>query len=148
MTWHRADARVPSSACRLLSEDRGASLGQFASLCGVRARSWVGRDEPPTTRVREREAQRLQDAALSRVTQPHAVSVEDVTIRALVPPHQPQLGRCGASSVGLHARRLGWDFHGEPAARVPARHWGQRATERHPRVGIEPEPSEPSMQGE
>jgi hypothetical protein len=53
------------------------------------------------------------------------VRVDEVTICSPFPPHVPQLGRCGAHFVGLNARKLGFDYYGEAAERVRARHFDQ-----------------------
>lgn len=95
-------------------------------------------DEQPTTLVSELDEQGLQAVALSRAIAPRVVSLQDVTICSPFPPHLPHLGRCGAHFVGLNARRFGWDFHGEPAERVRARHWDQHRQELYQRVGITP----------
>ena len=147
----------------LLAEDVAPGVGQFASVCERRAlnsgirglpagfdleqRLSAVLDEHSVKLVSELDEQGLQAAALSRVTEPHVVSVDEVTICSPFPPHLPQPGRCGAHFVGLNARRFGWDFYGEPAEQVRARHWDQHRAELYGRVGIEPEPSELSMPG-
>jgi hypothetical protein len=147
----------------LLAEDVVPGLGQFVSVCGGRALNSGIRglpagfdleqrlsdvlDDHPVTLVSELDEQGLQAAALSRVTEPHVVSVDEVTICSPFPPHLPRPGRCGAHFVGLNARRFGWDFYGEPAELVRARHWDQHRAELYGRVGIEPEPSGVSMEG-
>jgi hypothetical protein len=148
----------------LMAEDVVPALGQFASVCEGRALnsgirglpagfdleqrlSAVLDEHPATLLVSELDEQGLQAAALSRVIEPHVVSVDDVAICSPFPPHLSRPGRCGAHFVGLNTRRFGWDFHGEPAERVRARHWDQHRAELYQRVGIEPELSELSMQG-
>lgn len=147
----------------LLAEDVVPALGQFVSLCEGRAlnsgirglpagfdfeqRLSVVLDEHPATLVSELDEQGLHAAALSRTLEPRVVSVEDVAICSPFPPHLLRPGRCGAHFVGLNARRFGWDFEGEPAECVRARHWDQHRAELYQRVGIEPEPSALSMQG-
>lgn len=147
----------------LLAEDVTSRLGQFDSVCAGRALNsgirglpagfdlerWLCAvlEEHPATLVSELDEQGLQAAALTRVTEPHVVSVEDVSICSPFPPHLPRPGRCGAHFVGLNARSFGWDFAGEPAERVRARHWDAHRAELYQRVGIEPEPFELSMQG-
>jgi hypothetical protein len=122
----------------LLAEDVVPSLGQFASVCEERALNSGIRGLPAGFDLEQRR----------RVTEPHVVTLDEVTICSPFPPHLPQTGRYGAHFVGLNARRLGWDFHGEPAERVRARHWDQHRAELYARVGIEPAPSELSTQGE
>lgn len=70
-------------------------------------------------------------AALGRV------SLDDVTICSPFPPHLPHLGRCGAHFVWLNARRLGFEFDGEPAELVRARHWDQHRERLYAQVGLE-----------
>lgn len=75
-------------------------------------------------------------AALQREGEPELVRVEDVTICSPFPPHLPHLGRCGAHFVGLNARQYGYDWEGEPAERVRARHWDQLREQLYARVGL------------
>lgn len=149
----------PEGRC-LIAEDVVASSGQFAKLCGPAPRNLGIRGLPPNfdlevqlravltehpVRLRsELDEQGLQIAALSREREPWVVSLDDVTICSPFPPHLPQLGRCGAHFVGLNARRLGWDFYGEPAERVRARHFDELVDELHRRVGIEATPQRES----
>lgn len=136
----------------LIAEDVVPSFGQFASLCGARPLNTGIRGLPagfdlearlrdvltrhPVKLVSELDEQGLQSAALSLTTPPHVVTVQEVTICSPFPPHVPELGRSGAHFVGLNARRLGWDYHGEPAERVRARHWDDHRAELYARVGI------------
>lgn len=147
----------------LLAEDVVPSFGQFTALCGPRAlnsgirglpggfalgeRLRAVLDEHPAILVSELDEQGLQAAALSHATGPHVISVKDVTICSPFPPHLPHLGRCGAHFVGLNARRLGWEFYGEPAGRVRARHWERHRRELYQRVGITPAPLTISKHG-
>jgi hypothetical protein len=147
----------------LLAADVASALGQFDSLCEKRALNSGIRGLPahfdlerrlravladhPVTLRSELDEQGLQAAALPRESDPYVVSVEDVAICSPFWPHLPRPGRCGAHFVGLNASRLGWDFKGEPAERVRARHWDQHRAELYQRVGIEPELSELSMPG-
>lgn len=144
----------PRPARCLLAEDVVPGFGRFAALCGARALNSGIRGLPagfdlearlravlaehPVTLVSELDEQGLQAAALSRGGEPYVVSVQDVTICSPFPPHLPGLGACGAHFVGLNARRLGWDFHGEPAERVRARHWEQHRAALYERVGVAP----------
>lgn len=146
----------------LFAEDVTSSLGQFGSMCGARALNTGIRGLPagfdleerlravldvhPVTLVSELDGQGLQVAALSWTRPPYAVSVHDVTICSPFPPHLPHLGRCGAHFVGLNAKRFGWDFYGEPAEGVRARHWERYRTELYQRVGLEPVLHEDSRQ--
>jgi hypothetical protein len=148
-------------AC-LLAEDVTSSLGQFRSLCGVRALNTGIRGLPagfdleerlravldvhPVTLTSELDEQGLQAAALSWVREPYVVSVHDVTICSPFPPHLPHLGRCGAHFVGLNAKRFDWDFYGEPAGDVRARHWERNRAELYRRVGLAPTLHEASRQ--
>jgi hypothetical protein len=155
----------------LLAEDMAPALGQFDSLCENRALSSGMRGLPagfdlerrllavldvhPVTLRSELDEQGLQAAALLRDIDPrpapragpHVMSVEDAAICTPFPPHLPRPEVCGAHLAGLDASRVGWDFEGEPAERVRARHRDQHRAELYQRVGIEPELSELSMQG-
>jgi hypothetical protein len=138
----------------LLAEDVVPSFGRFEALCGPRPlnsgirglpggfaleeRLRVVLDEHPAMLASELDEQGLQAAALSHTADPYVVSVKEVTICSPFPPHLPQLGRCGAHFVGLNSKQFGWDFYGEPAERVRARHWDQHRRELYQRVGIAP----------
>lgn len=140
----------------LLAEDVAPSFGRFAGRCGARplnsgirglpvgfdleARLRAVLDEQPTCLSSELDEQGLQVAALACDDQspPHIVAVKDVTICSPFPPHLPQLGHCGAHFVGLNSRRTDWEFYGEPAEVVRARHWDELRDELHERVGLVP----------
>lgn len=160
--WDLPDAMATWLADRhaercLLAADVTPGFGQFAPLCGAQPVNGgirglpAGLDfearlrsvlvEHPVTLTSELDEQGLQTAALSRKVEPVMVSLDDVAICSPFPPHLPEVGRCGAHFVGLNARRLGWDFYGEPAERVRARHWDQRRKELYARVEIDPLPS-------
>lgn len=146
----------------LLAEDITSSLGQFGSMCGARALDTGIRGLPagfdleerlravldvhPVTLVSELDEQGLQVAVRSWTRPPYVVSVHAVTICSLFPPHLPHLGRCGVHFVVLDAQRFGWDFSGEPAEGVRARHWERYRTELYQRVGLEPVLHEDSRQ--
>lgn len=153
----------PHPARCLLAGDVAPGFGRFAALCGERplnsgirglpagfdleARLRAVLADHPVTLVSELDEQGLQAAALSRESEPCVVSVQDVTICSPFPPHMPELGACGAHFVGLNARRLGWDFYGEPAERARARHWEQHRATLYERVGIAPVTPLPAAQG-
>lgn len=147
----------------LLAADVVPAFGQLAALCGSRPLNTGIRGLPagfdlearlramlaahPATLVSELDEQGLQVATLSHERQPRVVAIDDVTICSPFPPHLPQLGRCGAHFVGLNARRFGWDFHGQPAERVRARHWDDYQDALHALVGIAPVRPQRAMQG-
>jgi hypothetical protein len=136
----------------LLAEDVVPCFGQFAQRCGSAPRNSGIRGLPPgfdyETRIRavlaeqpatlrsELDEQGLQVAALYRDAEPRVVSLTDVTICSPFPPHALDVGRCGAHFVGLNARKLGFDYGGEAAERVRARHWDHRREFLRARVGL------------
>jgi hypothetical protein len=139
---------MPPTLARWLADDRGRGLlaedvapcyGQFADRCTAAPRSAGIRGVPPgfnvelrlravlnehpTTFVSEDDEQGLWVATISRGPAPMVIGLDDVTICSPFPPHLPHLGRCGAHFVGVNAGDLGWDYDGEPAEQVQARHW-------------------------
>jgi hypothetical protein len=141
--WLRAaDAR----RC-LLAEDAQRLYGRFARFCDSGARNAgirglppgypleanIGRllAEEPTTLVSELDEQGLQVAAVSLLEAPDVVSIEDVTICSPFPPHQQQLGRCGAHFCGLNSRHVGWELEGRSAEEWIREHWERHLPEIH-----------------
>jgi hypothetical protein len=139
---------------RVIAADVAPAHGQFADLCGPEPRNSGIRGTPPgldlaaaLARVlaerpvalnSELDEQGLQIAALSLDRAPLVVTTEEVSICSPFPPHQPQLGRCGAHFVGLNARDLPWRYYGRPAREVRLEHWRARRGEVYARVGLAP----------
>lgn len=144
-----------AEACaRVIAEDVANGHGAFAGLCGPEPRNSGIRGIPagfdlgdalgralsanPVPLESELDEQGLQIAALSLDGPPLVVRTEEVTICSPFWPHQPHLGRCGAHFVGLNARRIPWDYYGQPATDVRIEHWEQHRPELYARVGLPP----------
>ena len=140
----------------LLAEDAQALYGQFARFCGPQPRNAGMRGLPPgypledalgrllqevrSTLVSELDEQGLQVAAVSMLTSPEVVSIDDVSICSPFPPHRVDLGRCGAHFCGLNARHFAWQLEGRYAEEWIEDHWQRHLPMLRQRVGIE-EPS-------
>lgn len=153
--WAQPDAIADWLAddhATLVAEDVAPSFGQFAERCGPAPRNAGIRGLPPgfdleasmqavldehpaALKLEPDDEQGLQVAALYRDGEPKLVRVADVTICSPFPPHLPHVGRCGAHFVGLNAHQYGWEYDGEPAERVRARHFDQHREDLHTRVG-------------
>lgn len=123
----------------VIAEDVAEGHGRFAALCGASPRNSgiraiaasfdyadALRDvlaDHPGPLSSELDEQGLQVAALSRGADPFVVTREEVSICSPFPPHQPELGRCGAHLVGLNAHDIPWKFYGRPAIEVRLEHW-------------------------
>jgi len=139
----------------LVAEDVRPGFGQFASFCGDAPRNLGIRGVPPgfdleaairrmlerhpVTLTSELDEQGLQVAALSQDGAPLVVHTSDVTICSPFPPHQPELGRCGAHFVGLNAKRLPWSRDGREASEYVADHWRRHRGAICERLGLPPE---------
>ncbi len=135
----------------LIAEDVARCLGQFDALCGPGARNSGIRglppgfdyaaalrailDEHPVVMTSELDEQGLQTAALERALPMLVVSTEDVSICSPFPPHQPEVGRCGAHFVGQNARSLPWSLDGRLAVEHLAAHWKRHRRLLEERVG-------------
>ncbi|MDB5395845.1 MAG: hypothetical protein JWM91_3351 [Rhodospirillales bacterium] len=142
-----------SGSSRLIAADVTPAHGQFAHLCGSEPRNSGIRGTPagfdlakkiadvladhPAPLRSELDEQGLQIAALSKDSPPDAIGTDDVTICSPFPPHQPQLGRCGAHFVGLNAHCIPWDYDGRPATEVRLEHWKRHRPELYRRVGLD-----------
>lgn len=138
----------------LIAEDVRPCFGQFAAFCGDAPRNSGIRGVPagydlehalsemlarhPVTLTSELDEQGLQVAALSRTDTPLVVRTNEVSICSPFPPHQPQLGECGAHFVGLNAKQLPWTLDGRGASEYVVDHWRRHRAELYARVGILP----------
>jgi hypothetical protein len=125
----------------LIAEDVVRCPGQFNALCGPGARNGGIRGLPPdfdyaaalqavlkthpVVMMSELDEQGLQTAALERALPLLVVSTEDVSICSPFPPHQSELGRCGAHFVGQNAHALPWSSAGRPAVEHLGEHWAR-----------------------
>jgi hypothetical protein len=132
--WLRAE----STGC-VVAEDVRAGFGQFAALCGDEPRNAGIRGLPagfsltdsidavlreyPVRLVSELDEQGLQIAAAMRPGRPLVVTNHEVTICSPFPPHQPDVGSCGAHFVGLNAKALPWSSDGQPASDLIRGKW-------------------------
>jgi hypothetical protein len=123
----------------LLAEDARALYGQFTRFCPSEPRNAGLRGLPPgypledalghllrevpATLASELDEQGLQVAAVSLLTTPAVVSIDDVSICSPFPPHRTELGRCGAHFCGLNARHFPWQLEGRYAEEWIADHW-------------------------
>jgi hypothetical protein len=123
----------------LIAEDVARCLGQFDALCGPGARNSGIRglpprfdyaaalravlDRHPVIMTSELDEQGLQTAALEHALSLLVVKTEEVSICSPFPPHQPELGHCGAHFVGQNARALPWSCDGRPAVAHLRDHW-------------------------
>lgn len=144
---------------RLIAEDVAMGHGRFAALAGSEPRNSGIRGTPagfdleaaiaavlaehPARLESELDEQGLQIAAMMRGGDPLVVRTSEVSICSPFPPHQAELGRCGAHFVGLNAHGFDWDFYGRPAIEVRREHWRRHRAELYRRVGLTiPEPQE------
>jgi hypothetical protein len=123
----------------LLAEDARAMYGQFTRFCDPAPRNAGIRGLPagypleealahllaevPALLVSELDEQGLQVAAVSSMTAPAVVSIDDVSICSPFPPHRPYLGRCGAHFCGLNARHFSWECDDRPAEEWLRENW-------------------------
>lgn len=136
----------------LIAADVSPALGQFARWAGEEPRnagirglppgfdlagvmSGILRENPVLMRS-ELDEQGLQVAAVSRLTPPRVVRVEEVSICSPFPPHLPHLGRYGAHFVGLNDRELPWCYYDRPATECVREHWDRHRDELHRLVGL------------
>ena len=144
---------------RLIAEDVAMGHGRFAALAGSEPRNSGIRGTPagfdleaaiaavlaehPAPLDSELDEQGLQIAAMMRGGDPLVVRTSEVSICSPFPPHQAELGRCGAHFVGLNAHDFDWDFYGRPAIDVRREHWRRHRAELYRRVGLAlPEPAD------
>lgn len=146
-------AGLDAAAC-LTAEDVKPAYGRFAAVCPARAFNAGIRGTPAgfdltaaAARILEQEKivleseqdeQGLQIAALTCHGDPLVVTTDEVTICSPFPPHQPELGSCGAHFVGLNARALPWWVAGRPASHVRLEHWRRHQDGICERLGILP----------
>lgn len=139
-------------AC-LLAADVVSMFGQFAAQCGPEPRNAGIRglppgfdldarlarlfDRHPTVLSTELDEQGLQVAALSEPAPPFVIPVHDVSICSPFPPHQPELGRCGAHFVGVNTKRSPWDRDGRRGDEWLAAHWDMYLPQLCELVGVE-----------
>jgi hypothetical protein len=144
----------PDPGACLLAADVRPCFGQFAALCGPEPRNSGIRGLParfdlegalrevlrrcPAKLTSELDEQGLQVAAL-RLGPLHVVSTDDVAICSPFPPHQVDLGRCGAHFVGQNVRRAGFHLEGRPAEDHLRDHWRRHRAAVYARVGIAPD---------
>jgi hypothetical protein len=150
------DEAAPSHRC-LLAQDVRRAYGKFDALCPALPMNAGLRGLPPQfdlaaalrealDRQRHRSGERLhftseldeqglQAAALSLRGAPLAVTLEEVTVCSPFHPHLPHLGRCGAHFVGLNARHIPWDYHGQPADDCMSAHWSRHRARLHALTG-------------
>jgi hypothetical protein len=142
-----------SGEARLIAADVVPAHGQFAAYCGTEPRNSGIRGTPagfdfegaiaailgqhPVPLRSELDEQGLQIAAISRNADPLVVTTTEVSICSPFPPHQAELGTCGAHFVGLNCRHIPWDFYGRPAHEVRLEHWKRHRRELYARVGLE-----------
>lgn len=142
--------RDPDSC--LIAGDVRACFGRFASLCGAEPRNSGIRGVPAGfdlegalravlaqvdgTLDSELDEQGLQVAALTHARPTYVVTTRDVSICSPFPPHQLELGRCGAHFVGLNARSLGWEWEGKPGERYVRDHFDGHRPAIEQRFGI------------
>ncbi|MDQ3810491.1 MAG: hypothetical protein M3336_09390 [Chloroflexota bacterium] len=136
----------------LLAEDARALYGRFAQLCGSEPRNAGIRGLPPFFPLEdalvgvlrrvpgrldsELDEQGLQVAALSMLSEPEVVSIDDVSICSPFPPHRLELGRCGAHFCGLNARHFSWQLEGRYAEEWIDEHWRGHLPRLRERVGL------------
>ena len=137
----------------LLAEDARALYGQFTRFCGSEPRNAGLRGLPPgypledalgrllrevhSTLASELDEQGLQVAAVSLLTSPEVVSIDDVSICSPFPPHRVELGRRGAHFCGLNARHFPWQLDGRYAEEWIEDHWRQHLPTLRQLVGME-----------
>lgn len=143
----------------VLAEDVRPCFGQFAEECGDAPRNTGIRGLPPgfdlreamervlarraTTLRSELDEQGLQVAALTSARPTHVVPTSDVSICSPFPPHQRELGRCGAHFVGLNAHRLSWTLEdGRNACEETRAHFARLRPLLYQRVALEPRGAE------
>lgn len=143
---------MPDAMARWLDDDRSCLIaadvrscfGRFAALSGDEPRNSGIRGTPPGfdlagalrrtlasvsgTLDSELDEQGLQVAALTRACLTHVVGTDDVSICSPFPPHQHNLGRCGAHFVGLNARSLGWTYEGRAGEQYVREHFDRQRT--------------------
>ncbi|HEU4643130.1 MAG TPA: hypothetical protein VFS44_11810 [Gemmatimonadaceae bacterium] len=123
----------------VIAEDVQACFGRFAPLAGGAPRNSGIRGLPPgfdlavaiAGVLREHPApisseldeQGLQVAAVARAGAQWVVGIDEVSICSPFPPHQPELGRCGAHFVGVNVRHAPWELDGRPAVEWLREHW-------------------------
>ena len=154
----------PSGESRIIAADVAPGHGQFAELCGLAPRNSGIRgiparfdyeaalarvlEEKPVRLTSELDEQGLQVAAISRDAEPLTVSTREVSICSPFPPHQPELGSCGAHFVGLNAHSIPWEFHGRPATEVRLEHWHRHRPALYARLGLPMPPDKTAGRGE
>lgn len=143
-----------TDAC-LTAENVRPAYGRFAPACPARAFNSGIRGTPAgfdltaaAARIleqgeivlrSEQDEQGLQIVALTRHGPPLVVTTDEVTICSPFPPHQPELGSCGAHFVGLNAHDLPWRVAGRPASHVRLEHWRRHQDGIGERLGRLPE---------
>ena len=137
---------------RVIAADVVPAHGGFSALCGPEPRNSgirgigpkfdfagaLGRvlAKRPAALRSELDEQGLQVAALSLDRSPLVVTTEEVSICSPFPPHNPELGSCGAHFVGLNVRNIPWRFYERNALEVRLEHWASRRSELRQRIGL------------
>jgi hypothetical protein len=144
--------RAADPVARVIAADVVPAHGEFSAICGAEPRNsgirgtgpgfdFAGALERvlarrPAALRSELDEQGLQIAALSLDRAPLVVTTEEVSICSPFPPHDPELGSCGAHFVGLNVRNIPWRFYERNAAEVRLEHWASRRSELRQRIGL------------
>lgn len=139
---------------RVIASDVVLAHGQFSALCGPEPRNsgirgtGPGFDfagalakvlaQRPVALRSELDEQGLQVAALSLDRAPLVVTTQEVSICSPFPPHDPELGTCGAHFVGLNVRQIPWRYGERDATEVRLEHWASCRSALQQRINSPP----------